>query len=442
MTVSLLTDRYELSMLQSFIADGSVHKKAVFETFARRLPTGRRYGIVAGVGRLMDLLGDFAFDDDEIQWLLHERVIDQAMATYLEDFRFSGDITAYREGSAYFPNSPVLTVEGTLGEAILLETLVLSVLNHDSAIASAAARMVVAAKGQPLIEMGSRRTHEGAAVAASRAAYIAGFGSTSNLAAGYLYDIPTRGTAAHAFTLSYETELEAFRSQVATHGPGTSLLVDTYDIAQGIRNAVEVAGPDLGAIRLDSGDPVIESKKARTLLDSLGAGFADIVVTSDLDEFEIDRILEFQAPVDSFGVGTRLVTGSGHPTVGFVYKLVEIEAYDGTMRPVAKKSKNKTSIGGRKYVTRGYGSRMNLVSETFTDHPTDHDLGFPPGNDTPQHAYVVKGVIGDTANAVAEARVECSYALGSLPADVLNITAGDAYLTAEPADVSGLAGVR
>lgn len=435
---SLLTDRYELSMLQSFIADGSVSKKAVFETFARRLPAGRRYGIFAGVGRLMELLEAFTFDPEEIEFLLETGVIDRPTASYLCRFEFTGNITAYREGSAYFPNSPVLTVEGTLGESILLETLILSVLNHDSAIASAAARMVVASQGRPLIEMGSRRTHEEAAVAASRAAYIAGFDSTSNLAAGYLYGVPTKGTAAHAFTLSYETELEAFRSQVASHGKGTSLLVDTYDIAQGIRNAVCVAGPELGAIRLDSGDPVLESKKARVLLDSLGAMRADIVVTSDLDEFEIDRIITAQAPVDSFGVGTRLVTGSGHPTAGFVYKLVEVEGPDGTMRPVAKKSKNKASTGGRKYVTRAYGSRMALVSETFSASPLNAvaDDGQTYGLATPQRRYVVNGRIIDTANAVADARIECSNALASLPADVLDITSGDAYLTATSADMS------
>ncbi len=198
-------------------------------------------------------------------------MVNAETAAYLRDFRFTGDIDAYREGDLYFPGSPVLTVSGTLGECVVLETLVLSVLNHDTAIASAAARMTTAAAGRPLVEMGSRRTHEEAAVAVARAAYLAGFDSTSNLAAGRRYGIPTVGTASHAFTLAHESEEAAFRSQVEAHGADTTLLVDTYDVADGIRTAVKVAGPGLGAIRLDSGDLAEESHRARQLLDELGA---------------------------------------------------------------------------------------------------------------------------------------------------------------------------
>src|ERR1700712_2956231 len=257
----LLTDRYELTMLSSWLADGDrndgpamAHRPAGFEGFPRRLPPGRRFGVLAGLGRLLPLIADFAFDADEVAWLLEAGAITQQCPDYLADFRFRGDVEAYREGELYFPNSPVLTVSGTLAECVVLETLVLSVLNHDSAIASAAARMVSAAEDRPLIEMGSRRTHELAAIADARSAYIAGFGSTSNLAGGRVYGVPTAGTAAHAFTLSYLQEQDAFAAQIRALGPETTLLVDTYDIEQGIRTAIAVAGPSLGAIRIDSGD--------------------------------------------------------------------------------------------------------------------------------------------------------------------------------------------
>ena len=350
---ALRTDRYELTMLSSFIEEGTADHRAVYEAFARRLPKGRRFGVVAGLGRLLNALPDFRFDTSEIDYLLATGAVTPRCADYLAAFRFTGNIDAYREGELYFGGSPVLTVDGRKSEGLLLETLALSILNHDSAVASAGARMVLAARGRPLIEMGGRRTHEDAAVAAARAAYIVGFASTSNLAAGYLYGIPTVGTAAHAFTLAHHTEKAAFASQVAAYGPGTSLLVDTYDIEQGIRNAVEVAGPALGGIRIDSGDLEVEARKARALLDSLGATDTRIVVTSDLDEYVISTLAA--APIDTYGVGTRLVTGSGHPTAGMVYKLVAVAdqpGKDAPIRPVAKKASGKANVGGKKIAHR------------------------------------------------------------------------------------------
>lgn len=426
----LLTDRYELTMLASFIADGSVDRKAVFETFARRLPRGRRYGITAGLGRLVELIEEFRFDTAEIAWLREQQVIDAATADYLRTFRFGGTIEAIPEGDLYFPNTPVVTVAGTLGECIVLETLVLSVLNHDSAIASAAARMVTAAGGpadtggRALIEMGSRRTHEEAAVATARAAYIAGFASTSNLAAGYRYGIPTVGTAAHAFTLAHETELDAFTSQVEAHGTGTTLLVDTYDIPTGIRNAVTAAtrkgatGP--GAIRLDSGDPAEEAAKARALLDELGATDTRITVTSDLDEYVITALQD--APIDGYGAGTRVATGSGHPTAGMVYKLVAIEQPDGTMRPVAKKARDKASVGGRKAVHRAF-EEGRLVAEVQVV-----DAAPPPGFAPAQVTVIDQGVVLHRPT-LADVRRTCAAALASLPAEALAVTDGAAYLT-------------
>lgn len=355
MSTALMTDRYELSMLQSFIRSGRVNDPAVFEVFTRRLPAGRRFGVFAGLGRLVPMIKNFRFGIDELDFLTDEGVIDSATRAYLRDFRFKGQIDAYAEGDIFFPQSPVLTVRGTLGESTLLETLILSVLNFDSAIATTAARMHMSAKGRPIIEMGSRRVNEDAAVAAARAAYIAGFASTSNLLAGKRHGIPTAGTAAHAFTLAHEDELTAFKAQVKAHGHSTTLLVDTYDIEQGIRNAVAAAGTQLGAIRIDSGDLAAEAEKARRLLDTLGAYGTRIVVTSDLDELIMKDLAE--APIDGYGVGTKLVSSA---PMGFVYKLVEVNG-----RPVAKKAKDKVSIGGRKYAYRVFDSNHKVVDEVF-----------------------------------------------------------------------------
>nr|WP_284287881.1 hypothetical protein [Angustibacter aerolatus] len=231
--------------------------------FARRLPDGRRYGVVAGTGRLPGAVQRFRFDDADLAHLSDHHVVDDSTLEWLREYRFSGCISGYAEGECYLPNSPVLAVEGSFAEAVLLETLVLSVLNHDSAVAAAASRMTAAAEGRPCIEMGSRRTHEEAAVAAARAAYVAGFGSTSNLEAGRRYGVPTSGTSAHAFTLLHDDERAAFEAQVASQGAGTTLLVDTYDVEAAVRLAVEVAGRDLGAVRLDSGDLLAQARQVR-----------------------------------------------------------------------------------------------------------------------------------------------------------------------------------
>lgn len=419
----LLTDRYELTMLDSFVRDGSVDRPAVFEAFARRLPDGRRYGMLAGLGRLLDAIERFTFAEDDIAWLLTAGVVGEETAAWLRDFRFRGDIDGYREGDLYFPGSPVLAVTGTLGECVVLETLVLSILNHDTAIASAAARMVDAAGGRPIIEMGGRRTHEEAAVATARAAWIAGFASTSNLAAGRRHGVPTAGTAAHAFTLAHATEADAFRSQVAALGVGTTLLVDTYDTAQGIRTAVEVAGPGLGAIRIDSGDLAEEAVRARALLDALGATSTRIVATSDLDEFVIAALAD--APIDGYGVGTRVATGSGHPTASMVYKLVAIaDTPDGPLRPVAKLSKDKASVGGRKHPFREYDDHGILVAEYFVTGATRPRPGSRPAQaPLVRHGRVVHHPGLDAV------RTHAAASLATLPPEARTVAAGPAHLT-------------
>jgi len=364
---ALLTDHYELTMVRAALGSGTAHRRAVFEMFARHLPSGRRYGVVAGTGRLLDALEQFRFRDDELAFLEQARIADGAALEFLRNYRFSGDIWGYAEGDCYFPGSPILVVEAPFAEAVVLETLALSIFNHDCAMASAASRMVTAAHGRPLVEMGSRRTHERSAIAAARAAYIAGFTTTSNLRAGYQYGVSTSGTSAHAFTLLHDGEKQAFAAQLDALGPGTTLLVDTYDVASAVRTAVELAGPDLGAIRIDSGDLAAVAREARAQLDSLGATKARIVLTGDLDEFSVAALAV--EPVDGYGVGTSLVTGSGAPTAALVYKLVARADSEGPgpLRPMAKRSVGKPSRGGRKWAVRQLDETGSATVELVTD---------------------------------------------------------------------------
>jgi len=418
-TTSLLTDRYELTMLQAALADGTAQRRCVFEVFTRRLPAGRRYGVAAGQGRVLEELARFRFEQEELDWLAAAGVVDDATLQWLADYRFTGSIHGYAEGEVFFPQSPLLVVEGTFAEAVLLETLVLSILNFDSAIASAASRMTSAAVERPCLEMGARRTHEDAAVAAARAAVVAGFAGTSNLEAGRRYGLPTIGTAAHAFTLLHDDERSAFESQVAALGSGTTLLVDTYDVREGVRLALEVAGTDLGAVRLDSGDLGALATEVRHQLDEAGAHGTRITVTSDLDEYAIAALAA--APVDSYGVGTSLVTGSGAPTCGMVYKLVAREGADGSMVPVEKRSSAKTSVGGRKQAARRLGPDGRAVEEVLVAGPDDAVRAWTPDDESLRPLLVplvTEGVVDERwigAAGVATARERHEASRAELP---------------------------
>jgi nicotinate phosphoribosyltransferase len=413
-TPALMTDHYELTMISAALKDGTASRSCVFEVFARRLPTGRRYGVVAGTGRLIELIRNFRFDPADVDHLRSTGVVDEATAAWLAGYRFSGDIEGYAEGELFFPGSPILTVSGSFAECVVLETLILSVLNHDSAIAAAAARMVTAARGRPIIEMGSRRTHEHAAVAAARASYLAGFASTSNLAAGRSYGIPTTGTSAHAFTLLHDDEPTAFGSQVAALGKNTTLLVDTYDISQGIRNAIAVAGPDLRAVRIDSGDLSVLAGHSRELLDSLGATETKIIVSGDMDEYSIATLAA--EPVDMYGAGTAVVTGSGAPTAGLVYKLVEVDS-----RPVVKRSENKATVGGRKVAVRRHKPTGTAIEEiVYSQGVPDHQA-----NDRMlQSTFISAGEV-QPMPTLADSREHLRQCLISIPWEGLKLSAGD-----------------
>lgn len=431
MTAALLTDKYELTMLAAALRDGSAHRRTSFEVFARRLPEGRRYGVVAGTGRFVEALAEFTFDDTALASL--SDFLDSDTLAYLADYGFGGDVDGYAEGELYFPGSPVLAVHGTFGECVVLETLALSIFNHDTAVASAAARMAAVADGRTLIEMGSRRTHEQAAVAAARAAYLAGFDGSSNLEAQRRHGVPALGTSAHAFTLLHTTgpvgprdeppgprtsgwEKAAFSAQVDALGVGTTLLVDTYDITEGVANAIEVAGPDLGAVRIDSGDLGVLARQVRAQLDRLGATKTRIVVSGDLDEFAIAGLRS--DPVDIYGVGTSVVTGSGAPTASMVYKLVEVDGI-----PVEKRSLHKESHGGRKKATRLAKPSGTIVEEIV--HPAAEQ---PPHSDLVARDLTVQLVengepVADLSLAAARDRVVAG--LHSLPWDGLKLSRGE-----------------
>jgi nicotinate phosphoribosyltransferase len=416
-TAALLTDKYELTMLAAALHDGSAYRRTTFEIFARRLPEGRRYGVVAGTARFVEALAQFIFDDTALASL--EDFLDRETLGYLAKYRFRGDVDGYAEGELYFPGSPVLSVHGTFGECVVLETLALSIFNHDTAIASAAARMVSVAGERPLIEMGSRRTHERAAVAAARAAYIAGFTGSSNLEAQRRYAVPALGTSAHAFTLLHTSEdghdeRAAFKAQVDALGVGTTLLVDTYDITQGVANAVEVAGTGLGGVRIDSGDLGVLASQVRQQLDGLGANRTRIVVSGDLDEFSIAALRA--EPVDMYGVGTSVVTGSGAPTAAMVYKLVEVDGL-----PVEKRSSHKESHGGRKQALRLARQSGTIAEEVV------HPFGRPPSDQSGRVLtmdLVREGEpVGDLSIGTARRRVKDG--LHSLPWEGLKLSRGE-----------------
>jgi nicotinate phosphoribosyltransferase len=443
------------------------HRDCVFEVFARRLPGARRFGVLAGTGRVLDAISAFRFGRAELDWLADERVVDDVTLAFLADYRFGGSVDGYREGEVYFPQSPVLTVRGTFAEAVLLETVVLSILNYDSAVATAAARMVVAADGHPIAEMGSRRANESAAVAAARAAYIAGFSATSNLEAGRRWGIPTLGTAAHSFTLLHNSEEDAFRAQVAAFGPGTTLLVDTYDVRAAVETAVRVAGPQLGGVRLDSGDLPALVRDVRAHLDSLAATGTRITVTSDLDEHTIAALRGSSA--DAFGVGTSVVTGSGSPAAGFVYKLVarrdapggadagadaDGATAPGVWTPVAKSSAGKTSLGGAKRAERMLRDGVAVAERIIVDSGgrvggddggaggDAGDVGPGDGDQMPDRtagtttrALTVPLMRVGQADAqwlssagVATARQHCAAAVAELPGAALQLSRGEPAL--------------
>jgi nicotinate phosphoribosyltransferase len=411
-------------MLDGALVSGVINAKATFEVFTRSLPNGYRYGVVGGTGRLLEALTDFSFDDEAISWLLAENIVSADLATFLSSYRFEGRVFGYAEGEVFTSLSPILRIEGRFCD-LVLETLALSILNYDSGVATKAARVVQAARGHRLIEMGSRRTNESAAVAAARAAFVAGFDATSNLAAGRLYGVPTAGTAAHAFILAHHSEREAFEAQITAQGSGTTLLVDTFDTEAGTELALDVAGPELRAIRIDSGDLADSTRRSRKLLDQRGATNVKITVTGDLDEFKVAELLAHDAPVDTFGVGTKLVSGYLPP--GFVFKLVAIE--DGTtMRPVAKRSIGKLSSGSAKDAYRLFDDGVAVTEWVVA---RDSNLTVPAGASRSLSQLLFERGVPVVDSSLERARTTARSAIAELPARAFTLSAGEPVLATE-----------
>jgi nicotinate phosphoribosyltransferase len=351
---ALLVDLYELTMGDSYVAEGMAEQPATFELTFRRLPPGWGYFVAAGLADTLSYLEGFRFDDGELAYLESTGLFGAAFLDRLGRLRFTGQVRAMAEGTVFFPGEPVLEVTAPLLEAQLVETVVLNEVHLQSLIASKAARCVDAAAGRRLVEFGLRRTHGGeAGLKVARASYLAGFDATSNVLAGRIFGIPTAGTMAHSFVECFEDEQAAFEAFLRTHPNGSTLVIDTYDTVEGARLAARASraladrGVRLGGVRLDSGDLLELAKSVRSVLDE--AGLADVVIfaSGNLDEREIARLLAGGAPIDGFGVGSRLGVPADSPFLDATYKLV---AVDG--RPVLKLSAGKATLPGAKQVWR------------------------------------------------------------------------------------------
>jgi nicotinate phosphoribosyltransferase len=350
----LVVDFYELTMAQSYLAEGLAGKSATFEVTCRTLPAGWGYLLAAGVTGLLEALEHFRFDAATLAFLASTGRFTPEFLETLATFRFRGDVRGLAEGTVFFADEPLLEVSGTIFESQLIETAVLNGLHFATLVCSKAARCVDAAAGRALVDFGLRRTHGAdAGLAAARGSYLAGFTSTSNVAAGARYGIPVSGTMAHSYVEAFPDEPAAFAAFTRAYPEGTTLLIDTYDTLEGARRAIETAqalaarGGRLGGVRLDSGDLPSLSREVRALLDSGGCGGVEIVASGNLDEYAIAALLAAEAPIDGFGVGTRLGVSADAPSLDIAYKLV---CFDD--RPVMKLSHGKRTLPGAKQVWR------------------------------------------------------------------------------------------
>jgi nicotinate phosphoribosyltransferase len=351
---ALLVDLYELTMADSYLAEGIDERPATFQLFCRRMPAGWGYLVAGGIEAALDHLEAFRFTGDELAYLEATGLFSPPFLERLERLRFCSEVRALREGTVFFPHEPVLEVRGSLLEAQLVETALINLVHLSTLMASRAARCVDAAAGRRLVEFGLRRAHGGeSGLEVARSSYLAGFDATSNVLAGQQYGIPVAGTMAHSYVESFRSEREAFAAFLRAYPRGTTLLIDTYDTVEGARRAAEAArhvaasGGDLAAVRLDSGDLLELSRAVRRILDEEGLADVTIFATGNLDEHSIARLLDEGAPIDGFGIGTRLSAAAGAPYFDLVYKLVELDG-----RGVMKLSAAKATLPGSKQVWR------------------------------------------------------------------------------------------
>lgn len=360
MSVSTLAiDLYELTMAASFLDAKMVNRYATFDLFVRRLPKNRTFFIAAGLSKVLEYLENFSFGKEEIDFLKSKRIFKDNFLDYLKGLKFTGDVMALKEGTVFFPQEPVLRISAPIVEAQLLESYLLSTINIATTIATKSSRVVTAASGRDIYDFSLRRTQgPQAGLVAARSSFIAGCAGTSNVLADFLYGIPSSGTMAHSFILTFKSEVDSFRAYVSTFPNSSTLLVDTYDYRKGIENAIKVAkeleekGHRLKAVRLDSGNLVSASRYARLTLDKAGLNYVKIIASGNLDEFKIDNLLKKGALIDSFGVGTNMGVSSDAPYLDVIYKLCEIVDEEKIVHPVMKLSQDKMTYPGKKQVFR------------------------------------------------------------------------------------------
>jgi nicotinate phosphoribosyltransferase len=406
----LLTDLYELTMAAGYVQTG-FQARATFELFVREMPPHRSYLVAAGLEQALDYLEQVHFAADEIAYLRRHPAfahVGEAFFRYLEQFRFTGDVWAMPEGSIFFPSEPLLRVTAPIAEAQILETYLLATLNYQSLVATKAARIVETARGRAIVEFGTRRAHSPqAGVLAGRAAYIGGCIGTSNTLAGKLYGVPVYGTAAHSWVLAFETEELAFRRLQSLLGERTVYIVDTYDTLEGTRTAARLGKP-LWGIRLDSGNLVELSRAARAILDEAGLREARIMASGDLNEYKIRELVEAEAPIDAFGVGTELATSADAPNLPAVYKLVELET-DGVRRFTAKLSEDKFTLPGAKQVFR-YADHDEIArSIECPNCPSDEPV------EALLRPVMLKGQLVEPLPGLEQVRTRAAAALARLP---------------------------
>lgn len=400
----LLMDYYALTMAQSHFSQGRQHEIAYFDYFFRTVPDHGGYAIFAGLTQVLDYLEFLHFTPDDIAFLRSKGVFTAEFLDYLANFRFRGDVRAVPEGSVIFPHEPLLTVRAPLIDCQLIEAYLLLTLNHQSRIATKAARIVHEAAGRPVFEFGARRAHGGdAAHYGARAAYIGGVAATANTYSEYVSGIPVVGTMAHAFVQSFDSEYEAFLQYAKTWPDNTVLLVDTYDtLRQGIPNAIRVHneylapnGHALRGIRIDSGDLAYLSNRAREMLDAAGLHDTKITVSNSLDEYLIKDLVQQGAAIDNFGVGERLITAKSNPVFGGVYKIVALEK-DGAIIPKIKISETlaKTTTPGYKQLWRLYDAGGKAIADVITLHDETIDDSQPYELFDPEYPWKRKTVSG------------------------------------------------
>lgn len=402
--LALHTDKYQINMMYAHWVNGTHKRKAVFEAYFRKLPFGNGFAVFAGLERIAQYISDLRFTEEDIRYLSEQE--ENYATAFLEEllqFHFQGTIHAMKEGALVFPDEPLVRVEGTIMEAQLVETAILNFMNYQTLIATKASRIKQVAPGDTLLEFGTRRAQEAdAAVWGARAAYIGGFHATSNMLAGRMFGIPTKGTHAHSWVQSFSSEQEAFDAYAKVMPDGVTLLVDTFDtLRSGVPHAINTAkmlesqGKRMNGIRLDSGDLAYLSRQARKMLDEAGLDYVKIVASNDLDENTIMDLKLQGAAIDTWGVGTQLITASDQPSLGGVYKLVEIESSTGEMIPTIKISSNpeKVSTPGKKEVFRIVGTNGKAMADyiSFPEEETPRS-GARIKLFNPLHPYLRKNV--------------------------------------------------